>query len=80
VLELLIERGVQVAYTDPYVPTLRTERHELVSVARPKPSEHDLVVLHTVHPRMKLGWLDGCERVLDCTYRRLGGRRRFLLG
>lgn len=80
ILELLAERGVQIAYTDPLVPTLRVGGQELVAVARPRPAEHDLVVLHTLHPRAPLGWVDACERVLDCTYRRAAGRRRFLLG
>lgn len=80
ILELLAERGVRIAYTDPMVPLLRVGGEQLVSVARPRSDEHDLVILHTLQPKMNLGWIEDDTRVLDTTYRTYAGPRRFLLG
>jgi len=79
ILDRLSARGAQVSYHDPLVRTAELGKLTLLSVTRPRPDDHDLVVVLTVHPRRSYAWLDECERVLDCTYRTASGRVRSLL-
>lgn len=76
----LRDGGVRVDYHDPLVPSLTLPGGlTLLSVAVPRPEDYALVVLVVAHPGEDYGWLDGCERVLDCTYRARVGRQRFLI-
>jgi nucleotide sugar dehydrogenase len=80
IIEQLRRGGVRVDYHDPLVGSLTlADGLGMLSVAQPEPADYALVVLAVVHPAHEYGWLDGCERVLDCTYREPAGRRRFLI-
>jgi nucleotide sugar dehydrogenase len=80
VLRQLSERGADVSYHDPLVRSLRlTPALTLLSQPHPEPHEYDLVVVVTTHRGSDYSWLEGCERVLDCTYNYAGGPRRFLI-
>lgn len=73
----LVHRGVRVEYYDPYVET--AEIHgvgTLASVGGPVAADYDLALIATIHPAFDYGFLDGCEDVLDATYRTPGGKRR----
>jgi UDP-N-acetyl-D-glucosamine dehydrogenase len=49
ILELLHRRGAEVAYTDPFVPTLRLADSELRSVPISEAGQYDCVVITTDH-------------------------------
>lgn len=70
ILSALRATGATVAYHDPFVPTLRLcDGALLQSVAAPADFAADLVVLHTAHTALELGWLAEVPAVLDATYR-----------
>jgi UDP-N-acetyl-D-glucosamine dehydrogenase len=53
VIHLLTRRGAKVTYSDPYVPKLRIEDHEMTSDARPETvAEADCVVIVTDHAQV----------------------------
>jgi UDP-N-acetyl-D-glucosamine dehydrogenase len=89
IIERLRAEGAHVDYHDPLVPELPlggADGESLCGVdPDPRrdgsgfgPEDYDLAILATVHPDHEYGWLARCPAVLDCTYRTLGGRRRFL--
>jgi UDP-N-acetyl-D-mannosaminuronate dehydrogenase len=92
IIERLRAEGAHVDYHDPLVPTLRVDGEQLASVRVELRGEgpnlgrgesvnvkrYDLAILATLHPGHDYGWVQRCPTVLDCTYRTLGGRRRFL--
>jgi nucleotide sugar dehydrogenase len=76
-LEML---GVQVAYHDPRVPSVRTATGTtLRSIERPTPRDADLVLVTALHAGADLSWLDTFDHVLDATYRLGLNRPRHLL-
>jgi UDP-N-acetyl-D-glucosamine dehydrogenase len=73
-------QGVEVAYHDPLVRSLELgDGLALLSVPSPHPADYDVAVLITLHEGCDYSWLEGFERVLDCTYRTPFGRQRSLL-
>ncbi|MEV7685511.1 nucleotide sugar dehydrogenase [Streptomyces bungoensis] len=69
IMEELAEDGAKVEFSDPLVTSLRLGAAVLPSVSEPAAREWDLVLVHTVHPGVDLGWLAGQPLVLDATYR-----------
>lgn len=78
ILERLHAAGALVGYHDPMVPTLRSGPLDLVSLARPSLFSSDLVIMHTRHSTMDLGWLSAHRLVLDATYSLLHVPQRLL--
>ncbi|WP_107118963.1 nucleotide sugar dehydrogenase [Streptomyces bungoensis] len=69
IMEELAEDGAKVEFSDPLVTSLRLGAAVHPSVTEPADREWDLVLVHTVHPGVDLGWLAGQPLVLDATYR-----------
>ncbi|RVW07121.1 nucleotide sugar dehydrogenase [Prescottella agglutinans] len=66
----LVEMGADVRYHDPNFPVLTlSDGTVLTDVADPGAFEADLVIVHTVHDEVDLGWLETARAVLDTTYR-----------
>lgn len=86
IISLLSSEGVQVEYHDPFVPKLRIDGEELLSVdPDPRrdasgfgPEDYDLTIVLGMHPGHDYGWIRRCPEVLDCTYTEPTGRRCFL--
>ncbi|MPZ87964.1 MAG: nucleotide sugar dehydrogenase [Nitriliruptorales bacterium] len=69
-IQLLAERGAEVAYHDPLVDQVRlAEGHPVRSDPAPLPEDYDLVVVYGLQPGFDYAWLDRCRLLLDCTYR-----------
>lgn len=70
IIESLKEEGATVAYHDPLIPSLQLHSgEELVHEADPVGYGADLVLLHTAHGAVDLGWMDDHPAVLDATFR-----------
>jgi nucleotide sugar dehydrogenase len=70
ILEGLARRGAEIAYLDAYIPQVRLrDGTVLESIADPAAFGADVVILHTRHDSMDLGWIDPAALVLDTTYR-----------
>jgi nucleotide sugar dehydrogenase len=70
IMASLRERGAQVAYIDPFIPSLRLRDGSILrSVDVPRGADYDLVIVHTLHPDADLRWIDDASLVLDATYR-----------
>jgi len=69
IIEELHEDGAKVHFTDPLVPSVRLGSATLTSEAAPEAENWDLILVHTVHPGVDLGWLSDLGNVLDATYR-----------
>ncbi|WNM35033.1 nucleotide sugar dehydrogenase [Streptomyces sp. Li-HN-5-11] len=69
IMEELAADGAKVDFSDPLVTSLRLGAAVHSSVAEPAAGEWDLVLVHTVHPGVDLGWLAAQPLVLDATYR-----------
>jgi nucleotide sugar dehydrogenase len=69
IMEELAADGAKVGFSDPLVTSLRLGPAVHTSVAEPAAGEWDLVLVHTVHPGVDLGWLAAQPLVLDATYR-----------
>lgn len=66
----LVEMGADVGYHDPNFPVLTlSDGTVLTDVTDPRAFEADLVIVHTAHDEVDLGWLDTAAAVLDTTYR-----------
>jgi UDP-N-acetyl-D-glucosamine dehydrogenase len=81
-LEILAElrrAGAVAAYHDPLVPVLRVDGVESVSQPDPGADDWDLVIAHTLHPGLDLGWIQSAGAVLDTTYRLAPADNRRLL-
>ncbi|MFC4002926.1 nucleotide sugar dehydrogenase [Prauserella oleivorans] len=63
----LVRRGADVHYTDPHVDQIHIGERTLTAEAPQGP--WDLVIVHTAHPGLDLGWLADEPVVLDTTYR-----------
>ncbi|HEY6423568.1 MAG TPA: nucleotide sugar dehydrogenase [Pseudonocardiaceae bacterium] len=80
ILDGLAERGADVGYHDPLVPTLRTPAGRLMhSVDVPEDQPCDLAVIHVLHPKTDNDWIRNCPRVLDATYQFDGAAHRSLV-
>lgn len=69
IIEELTAEGAKVDFHDPLVASLRLGAAVRESLADPAAEAWDLVLVHTVHPGVDLGWLAGQPLVLDATYR-----------
>ncbi|MCL2535696.1 MAG: nucleotide sugar dehydrogenase, partial [Nocardiaceae bacterium] len=66
----LVEMGADVSYHDPNFPILTlSDGTVLTDVTDPGAFEADLVIVHTAHDEVDLGWLATASAVLDTTYR-----------
>ena len=66
----LIDRGVEVEYHDPLIPSITLhDGRRLDSVPLPDGANWDLALIHTVHPDHDYAWTERCPIVLDATYR-----------
>jgi nucleotide sugar dehydrogenase len=72
ILDRLAERGAEVSYHDPLVPTVGARE----SVVAPDATEYDLIVVAVVHPGHSYEFLADADQLLDATYRTPGGRVR----
>ncbi|GLY74680.1 nucleotide sugar dehydrogenase [Actinoallomurus iriomotensis] len=78
IMTSLLAGGATVAYHDPHVPEVRVGDRVLHS-EDPAAAATDLVIVHTRHRAMDLGWLGEDRLVLDTTYRLSGPIRRAVL-
>jgi UDP-N-acetyl-D-mannosaminuronate dehydrogenase len=79
IMEGLRAARAQVSYHDPFVPRVAfTDGHALTSVD-PAAEQADLVLVHTLHQGVDLGWLRADQLILDATYRLAGAPRRITL-
>jgi UDP-N-acetyl-D-glucosamine dehydrogenase len=70
IAEGLLDSGATVDYYDPYFPSIRLSTgHELHGVTDPGAVPADLVIVHTLHSGLQLGWVQRAPLVLDTTYR-----------
>ena len=68
-IDWLIERGAEVAYYDPLVPTMTTRQGRVLSnTPVPSGAAWDLAIIQVVHPATDYSWVQDCPRVLDATY------------
>ena len=66
ILELLHRRGAEVAYSDPFVPSLRLVDHELKTVPIEEAGKYDCVVIATDHSSVDYAALvDRAQLVVD---------------
>ncbi|MEU9018385.1 nucleotide sugar dehydrogenase [Actinomadura sp. NPDC048394] len=77
IIDGLLAAGAAVRYHDPRVPELVTEGGTKLASAEPGPA--DLVIAHTPHQGLDLGWLRADQLLLDATYRFSGPARRVAL-
>jgi nucleotide sugar dehydrogenase len=76
----LAQRGAQVSYHDPLVPTVPVNGlGTLQSVASPNADDYDLVLVAVAHPGHSYAFLGDAEHVLDATYKTPGGSNRHAL-
>ncbi len=62
----LLNRGAQVDYFDPYIPSLALKSPEvLLSVGEPDAASYDLVLVNTLHPNIDYAWLKSARLVVD---------------
>jgi nucleotide sugar dehydrogenase len=78
IMQGLLAAGAKVGYHDPHASEVRIGDHVLRSVD-PATAKADLVVVHTRHRAMDLGWLPEDQLLLDTTYRLSGTTRRVAL-
>jgi nucleotide sugar dehydrogenase len=70
ILDQLIGRGAEVSFTDAHVREVRLPSGTLLGGSDPSEvTAPDLVLVHTVHPEVDHGWIEGHPAVLDATYR-----------
>jgi nucleotide sugar dehydrogenase len=69
IIDELVHRGAEVAYTDVMVAGVQTASGPLLCEPDPASGDWDLVVVHTVHPGQDYGWLSTQTAVLDTTYK-----------
>jgi UDP-N-acetyl-D-glucosamine dehydrogenase len=80
IADQLERAGVELAYHDPRVASVRTAGGRLLrSVPEPDGALFDLVVVTAVHDESEHAWLAQSGHVLDATYRVGLGRRRDLV-
>lgn len=80
IIESLAARGAIVGFVDDHVSSIR--RHDgtsLEAVTDPAGFDAEIVVLHTRHDSLDLGWIRDDQLVLDTTYRETGLAQRVLL-
>jgi nucleotide sugar dehydrogenase len=73
----LLAAGADVHYHDPLIPSIvLPDGTRLDSELRPRGTEWELALIHTVHPGVDYAWAHDCPQVLDATYQFDGGLRR----
>ena len=76
----LAERGAQVSYHDPLIPSVDLKgAGTLQSVGALAAADYDLVLVAVTHPGHSYAFLGAVEHVLDATYRTPGGHARHSL-
>ena len=72
--------GAGVAYHDPLVPSVRLrDGSVLASIDGPEAYDADIVLVHTLHECLDVGWLEGAQLILDTSYRLRDYPQRFSL-
>ncbi|WP_231646297.1 nucleotide sugar dehydrogenase [Mycolicibacterium mengxianglii] len=80
IIDMLLDEGADVSYTDPHVGVLRIESGGVMfGVTEPADEQWDLVLIHTIHPGTDYEWLEDQAMVLDTTYRVAGRAGRVTL-
>jgi nucleotide sugar dehydrogenase len=80
IAEHLAERGAQVSYHDPLIPSVAVGSvGTLENVDAPDARDYDLAVVAVVHPGHSYEFLADTEHVLDATYKTPGGHVRHAL-
>jgi UDP-N-acetyl-D-glucosamine dehydrogenase len=69
ILDRLHDRGARPAFTDAHVDEVTLPSGRTMHRCPEPSAEHDLVLVHTVHPAADHAWIDGQPVVLDATYR-----------
>lgn len=69
IIEGLTAAGADVAYHDPYIPSLRLNGTEMDSAPASAAMSADLIVAHTLHSNLDTALLQDASLVLDATYR-----------
>jgi nucleotide sugar dehydrogenase len=69
ILSRLIDRGAQASFTDALVDRVELPSGLVLSDAGSGDGDHDLVLVHTMHPGVDHSWIDAQSVVLDATYR-----------
>jgi UDP-N-acetyl-D-glucosamine dehydrogenase len=78
ILAGLRRAGAQVSYHDPLVPVLTLpDGSSLRSVPAPQEEDADIVVVHTLHRCLEIGWLEDSQLILDTSYRLRDYPQRF---
>ncbi|KAF0964831.1 nucleotide sugar dehydrogenase [Rhodococcus sp. T7] len=68
ILDELVRRGVEVAYTDALVERVTTKAGSLTAESEPVTGDWDLLIAHTLHPAVDHSWMASAPLVLDATY------------
>jgi nucleotide sugar dehydrogenase len=68
IMDELVRRGAEVAFTDVMVERVRTATGVLEREQDPGTAKWDLVIAHTLHPAADHSWLSGVDALLDVTY------------
>jgi UDP-N-acetyl-D-glucosamine dehydrogenase len=68
IIDELVRRGAEVAFTDVMVDSIRTAAGMLAGEREPALGAWDLVIAHTLHPSVDHGWLADVDALLDATY------------
>jgi nucleotide sugar dehydrogenase len=80
ILDLLRRAGAEVAFHDPLIGAARLHDGTLMEgVADPQAYDADIVVVHTLHTGLELGWLQNAPLILDTSYRLRDFPQRFAL-
>jgi UDP-N-acetyl-D-mannosaminuronate dehydrogenase len=80
ILAGLRRAGAEVAFHDPLIPSVTLhDGSTLTSVDSPQEYLADIVVVHTLHRCLELGWLDTAPLILDTSYRLPSWPQRFTL-
>jgi UDP-N-acetyl-D-glucosamine dehydrogenase len=69
IIDELVRRGAEVAFTDAMVDCVRTASGPLLRESDPPSGRWDLVIAHTLHPGVDHSWLSAVPKVLDATYK-----------
>lgn len=70
ILDALASLGAHVAYVDGYIPQLKLPSGTVMrSIADAAGFAADVILLHTRHASLDLGWIDSAAVVIDATYR-----------
>lgn len=69
ILDLLIAKGAEVTYYDPWVEQVRLDSGVMTTESQFRPQDADLVLVHTLHRDLDIAALETAPVVLDATYK-----------